>query len=107
MTVEDTEKILKYLNVSKANEPDNISNRVLKNTSNTLSNPLTKVFNLSLSSGTFPDHWKEANVTPVFKTSNRQDKNNYRPISLLSNLGKILERFVFGGTLVIKSGIPQ
>ena len=53
------------------------------------------VFNRSISSGKFPTEWKEANLSPIFKTDNKQDSNNYRPISLLSNVGKILERQVF------------
>ena len=39
--------------------------------------------------------WKDAHVTPVFKKNDKQNKNNYRPISLLSVLGKVLERHVF------------
>lgn len=43
-----------------------------------------------------PKCWKSANVTPVYKgKNNKQDKNNYRPISLLSNVGKILRKIVF------------
>ena len=50
---------------------------------------------MSLQLGQFPTIWKEANVTPVYKKNDRQDDNNYRPISLLSCLGKLLERIVF------------
>lgn len=57
--------------------------------------PLQKLFNLSLKTKVFPAKWKEADVTPVFNTGDRQDKRNYRPISLLSNIGKILERIFF------------
>ena len=95
VTIEDTEKVLKNLDISKANGPDNISNRVLKNTASSLAPPLTKLCNMSLSSGVFPDHWKEAHITPVFKKNDRQNKNNFRPISLLSSLAKVLERHVF------------
>ena len=83
------------LDISKANGPDNISNKILKKISTSLAPPLTKLCNLSLTSGIFPDHWKEAHVSPIFKKNDRQNKNNFRPISLLSNLAKILERLVF------------
>ena len=87
--------IMKGLDVSKANGPDNIGNKILKMIAQNIAVPLTKLFNFSLSSGKFPDQWKQAHVTPVHKKNDRQDKNNYRPISLLPNLGKILERLVF------------
>ena len=50
---------------------------------------------LSLSEGKFPDAWKLANVTPVFKKDDRQSKVNYRPVSLLDSLSKITEKIVF------------
>ena len=93
--VSEVEEILKDLNISKANGPDNVSNRILKQVANSIARPLAKICNKSLSSGIFPDKWKEAHVSPVFKKSDRQDKNNYRPISLLSNIAKVLERLVF------------
>ena len=95
VTQSDIIEILKNLDISKANGPDNISNRILKNISGSISKPLARLCNKSLSSGIFPDKWKEAHVSPVYKKSDRQDKNNYRPISLLSNIAKILERLVF------------
>ena len=57
--------------------------------------PLSIIFNECISSGTFPDTWKQANVQPVHKKGNRQIKSNYRPISLLPICGKILEKIVF------------
>ena len=95
VTVEETEKILNNLNTAKANGPDNVSNRLLKGISASIAPALTKLCNLSLSSGTFPARWKDAHVSPVHKKNDKQTKKNYRPISLLSNLSKILERHVF------------
>ena len=86
---------MKTMKLSGANGPDNISNRILKETITSICVPLKMLFNKSLNTATFPDKWKEAYVTPVFKSGDRQDKSNYRPISLLSNLGKLLERIVF------------
>ena len=53
-----------------------------------------KLFNLSLSLSKVPKAWKEANVTPVFKKDDSTDCKNYRPISLLSTLGKVMEKIV-------------
>ena len=58
--------------------------------------PLTSaLFNKSLSDGIFPSVWKQANVCPFFKKGSKSDKTNYRPISLLSNMSKILEKIVY------------
>ena len=95
VTENEVLKVLKNLNVAKANGPDGISNTHLKSTADSIASPLCKLFNRSLATGQFPDEWKEANVSPVFKKNDRQSVKNYRPISLLSNVGKVLERLVF------------
>ena len=59
-----------------------------------ISYPLSTLLNLSLSSSKVPQAWKEANVTPVFKKDDPSDCKNYRPISLLSTLGKVMEIIV-------------
>ena len=56
---------------------------------------LTKLLNLSLSTSKFPDMWKLANVIPLYKKGERSEINNYRPVSLLSCVSKIMERAVF------------
>jgi hypothetical protein len=68
---------------------------MLKETAEVLALPLSDLFNKSMELGTFPDMWKRANVTPIHKKSDKQSKENYRPISLISCLGKIMERIVF------------
>ena len=58
--------------------------------------PLTKLFNKSLNQGIFPSRWKEANVHPIFKKKgSASNPTNYRPISLLPCISKILEKIVF------------
>ena len=81
--------IITELNPNKANGPDTISNKVLKIVKDEISPILASIFNQSLSSGEFPNEWKEAHVSPIHKSNDHQNKSNYRPISLLSNLGKI------------------
>ena len=60
-----------------------------------LSSPLCSLFNQSLSLGIFPDIWKEAHVCPIPEGGDKTAVSNYRPISLLSNIIKVLERIVF------------
>ena len=74
----------------KASGPDLINNRILKETADEISTPLCTMFNLSVSSGQFPSIWKEANVTPIFKKDDPSLVSKYRPISLLSTVGKLL-----------------
>ena len=91
----EVEKLLSLLNPNKSTGPDGIGNWVLKNCSHTLANPLTKLFNNLLEKGSFPDVWKTANVCPVQKKGNKSEISNYRPISLLSNMSKVLEKVVY------------
>jgi len=59
-----------------------------------ISVPLAHVFNLSLVSGKFPAMLKQCRVIPIFKAGNHLECDNYRPISLLSSVSKILEKIV-------------
>ena len=88
-------KILTHLNPNKACGPDLISNKILRECAISLSEPLADLFNKSFNQGVFPQPWKHANVTPIFKKGDRQNKANYRPVSLLSNISKVQERIVF------------
>ena len=90
----EVETMLKSLQLGKATGPDAINNRVLKELAKPLSFPLSDLFNFSLTSGKVPLIWKEANVTPIFKKDDPSVVSNYRPISLLSTVGKVLEKIV-------------
>lgn len=90
----EVEDILKTLKTGKAAGPDSIDNRLLKELSRPLSTPLTDLFNFSLAKGKVPSLWKQAHVTPIFKKNDPSDVANYRPISLLNTIGKVLEKIV-------------
>ena len=74
---------LKILNVNKPAGPDGASPRLLKDIAYSISKPLTKFFNMSLSIKQIPILWKIAHVSPIFKgKGNPHSSQNYRPISV-------------------------
>ena len=56
---------------------------------------LTDLFNFSIASGEFPSDWKVAKVCPLFKSGEKCDANNYRPISVLPSIARVFERILF------------
>ena len=91
----DIMEIINKLNPTKSAGCDNIGNNIIKKVSNEIIKPLTMIFNLSLSTGLFPDKLKIAKVIPIFKKDDPTVFSNYRPVSLLPCISKILERLVF------------
>ena len=88
------QKQLKSLKSHKATGLDNLPPGMLKDCACEVSKPLCHLLNLSLSKGFVPTDWKMAKITPVFKSGSTTQTGNYRPISILSALSKILERAV-------------
>ncbi|GAB0209845.1 mitochondrial enolase superfamily member 1 [Grus japonensis] len=72
--------------------PDRIHSRVLREVADTVARPPSITFEKSWRSGDIPDDWKRANVTPIYKKGPKEDPGNYRPISLTSIPGKVMER---------------
>ena len=73
---------------------DNISARLLKDSASVISASLTRLFNLSLETRTFPSLWKFGKEAALFKKGDRCDANNHRPITVLLMISKILEKAV-------------
>ena len=82
-TQEEVSYLLTSQNPEKASGPDNISVRMLKETARSITPSLTRLFNLSITTGIFPRLWKIARVVPIPKNSNKKHPSGYRPISLL------------------------
>lgn len=87
--------LLRKLNKTKATGLDKIPARLLRECSDLIAAPLCSIFNRSILSGIFPDDWKSAKVTPLFKNGQRSDVNNYRPISVTPIVAKIFERIIY------------
>ena len=85
---------LHKIDVKKAAGLDNIPPRLLKDSANVIARPLTKIINVSLEQGTVPDDFKLAKVIPVFKKGQPENMDNYRPISVLPTVSKLLEKAV-------------
>jgi hypothetical protein len=71
-----------------------VSTKMIKFIGPVIAKPLAHIFNLSLMSGTFPEMLKQCRVIPIFKSGSHLECDNYRPISLLSSISKILEKIV-------------
>ena len=94
LTTEEVARTLLALGSTKATGPDEIPSRLLKDTACQIAPSLTQIFNKSLCLGEVPDEWKLANIVPIHKKGDKSQVENYRPISLLSIMSKVLERCV-------------
>ena len=94
MNDNDFDNIIKIMKAKKSTGFDEISNKLIKEVYLEIRNPMTHLINTSIKESTVPIAWKTAKVIPLHKGGKKEDKNNYRPISLLSALSKILEKFI-------------
>lgn len=94
VTNAEVKHYLNTIDVNKATGPDGISGRLLKECADEICDSLTKLFNKSLRTGVVPTEWKLANIIPLYKHGVKSHIENYRPISLLSLVSKLLERCI-------------
>ena len=92
--ITEEENLNVVLNMSNKTSTDcyNINMETVKKWIDVIVKPLTNIFNKSFNTGVFPDSMKTAKVVPIFKSGNKSDFTNYRPISLLPQFSKILEK---------------
>ncbi|RMC20752.1 hypothetical protein DUI87_01604 [Hirundo rustica rustica] len=91
---EAVRELLRCLGTHKSMGPDGIHSRVMRELADELAKPLSIIYQQSWLTGEVPDDWKLANVTPIHRKGGREDPSNYRPVSLTSVPGKIMEQFI-------------
>ena len=94
VTERNVRKVMEGMKKKKSKGPDGLSQDLLLLGKESLVIPLTRLINTSISSGKFPESWKEATVTPILKKGKATDKTNYRPVSCLNTASKVLEKVV-------------
>ena len=92
---DEIESVVKSLPNKVSSGHDQISNNLLKQLSCSISYPLEIIFNQSIQQGLFPMLIKKVEVIPLYKGNDREDVVNYRPISLLITISKLLEKIVY------------
>lgn len=88
--IEEIGRIREY----SAPGPDKVANKIIIELQNELAKPLATLFRKSLDNSRIPDDWRLSNVTPIFKKGSKSDPGNYRPVSLTSNVCKLMERVI-------------
>ncbi|KAK4816377.1 hypothetical protein QYF61_016281 [Mycteria americana] len=86
--------LLHHLDTHKSMGPDEIHLRVLKELAEVLTKPLSIIYQQSWLTGEVPADWRLTNVTPIFKKGRKEDPGNYRPVSLTSVPGKLMEQII-------------
>jgi len=94
-TPDELMKLSAKLKSSHSSGIDGISSILLKSIIKNISTILSHIFNLSINSGIVPTKLKIAKVTPIFKSGDSHDFSNYRPISILPAISKLLEKVIY------------
>ena len=92
---EDILKAIKSLSSNKASPIEDIPIEILKNSIHIYSGKLTNIFSECLINEKFPDTLKRTDVTPIFDKGNDNEKQYYRPVSMLSTFSKVFEKLLF------------
>ena len=95
LTENEVMDVMFFLNTSKSTGVDELPPIFFRNCASVLIPSITKMFNLFLNIGKVPFEWNSANITPIFKKGLHNKVENYRPVSIVSVISKILERCVF------------
>ena len=91
VSISEVERRLRTLKSTKSTGCDNLPPRLLKDSASNIASPLTHIINLSMQTGLFPSEWKSAKITPIHKSGSRSNFDNYRPISVLPAISKVMD----------------
>ena len=95
INVNKVNKILKGLKNSKSSSVDGLDNFCVKLAADFIDKPLHPIINLSILQSKFPTGWKISKVIPLHKKGSKLEMKNYRPVTILSPLSKVLEKIVY------------
>ena len=93
-------KLLEDINPTKAAGIDNLAGKFLRDGAPILATPITELCNLSIAMSTFPENCKVAKLKPLYKKGLKTDPKNYRPISLLPLISKVIEKIIHNQTRI-------
>ena len=88
-------KIIKKLISGNSKGLDGIPNKALKDSAELIASSLSDLFNFSVGTKTYPDDFKVAKVTPIFKSGDKDDVNNYKPISVIPTIARAFEKLIY------------
>ena len=92
------QKLLEDINPSESAGLDNLTGKFLRGGASVLAAPISCLCNLSISLSVFPDDCKIAKLKPICKKESKTEPKNYRPISLLPLISKIMEKVIHNQT---------
>ena len=95
VSIEEIKKEISNLDVTKCCQVSDIPTKIVKENSDIFADIIFHNLNDCFINSVFPENFKTADVIPIFKKGDRADKDNYRPVSILSNLSKIYERCIY------------
>ncbi|GAB0183195.1 mitochondrial enolase superfamily member 1 [Grus japonensis] len=91
--------LLHHLDTHKSMGQDEIHPMVVSELAEVLTKTLSIIYQQYWLTGDFPADWRLANVMPIYKKGRKEDPGNYRPVSLTSVLGKVMEQIVLSSII--------
>ena len=91
----DPDEIVEVVQDFKNGKASDIPIIVIKRTAKLISRPLARLYNSCMQNGTFPEIFKTGKVIPIHKKGNKENIENYRPVSILPIFGKIFEKIIY------------